>query len=217
MNQLRSEACGKSCAACSVPLDALWCVAPAPEDLLGGGGGVLHGGADRHLHVPVQKCLRTVQTDHGHVRGGVSWFLGQFYKSSCVSTCSLLTAFCLRECFCFSLCSSERSVSATWVWSGTTRWSCLHASYFLPPFCWLAFSSCTTLTQTSCLPLTWTMYLSGRHPGRKIWRLHHPPPPPTSPPKKIMPILTLMKYPKCYSYLHFLFLLVSSHDMSDYK
>lgn len=49
-------------------------MAPAPEDLLGGGGGVLHGGADRHLHVPVQKCLRTVQTDHGHVRGGVSRF-----------------------------------------------------------------------------------------------------------------------------------------------
>lgn len=54
------------------PSDALRCVASGSEDLLGRGGGLLHGGADRHLHVPVQKRVGTVQTDHGHVRGGVS-------------------------------------------------------------------------------------------------------------------------------------------------
>lgn len=65
-------------------------------------------------------------------------------------------------------------VFGTWVWNGTTRWSCLHASYFLPRSSWLAFSSCTTLTRTSWLSLTWIMYLSGRLPGRmvgKVWRL----------------------------------------------
>lgn len=61
-------------AVCSVPTDALRRVASRPEDLLGSGGGILHGGADCHLHVPVQKRVGTVQTDHGHVRGGVSPF-----------------------------------------------------------------------------------------------------------------------------------------------
>lgn len=44
----------------SAPTDPLRCVAAAPEDLLGRGGGILHGGFDRHLHVPVQKCVRAV-------------------------------------------------------------------------------------------------------------------------------------------------------------
>ncbi len=48
-------------------------MASAPEDVLGGGGGLLHGGVDRHLHVPVQKCVCAVQTDHAHVRGRVSY------------------------------------------------------------------------------------------------------------------------------------------------
>lgn len=48
-------------------------MAPAPEDVLGGGGRLLHGGAHSHLHVPVQKCVGAVQTDHGHVGGGVSF------------------------------------------------------------------------------------------------------------------------------------------------
>lgn len=143
-------------------------MAPAPEDLLGGGGGILHGGADRHLHVPVPKRVGTVQADHGHVRGGVSRFLVGFLQFSCTCTSSLLTAFCLLGCFCVSPHSSERPASVTWVWSGTTRWSCLRASYFRPRSSWLAFSSCTTLTRISCLQLTWTMYLSGRCPGRKI-------------------------------------------------
>lgn len=73
---LRSEASGNSLVR-SVVSDALRCVAPAPEDVLGGGSRILHGGADRHLHVPVQECVESVQTDHGHVRGGVSF---------CVST-----------------------------------------------------------------------------------------------------------------------------------
>lgn len=42
-------------------------MAAGAEDVLGGGGRVLHGGVDRHLHVPVQKRVRAVQTDHGHV------------------------------------------------------------------------------------------------------------------------------------------------------
>lgn len=53
--------------------DTLWHLASAPEDLLGGGGWLLHGGADRHLYVPVQKCVWAVQADHGHVRGRVSF------------------------------------------------------------------------------------------------------------------------------------------------
>lgn len=46
-------------------------MASAAEEVLGGGGWLLHGGADSHLHVPIQKCVRAVQTDHGHVRGRV--------------------------------------------------------------------------------------------------------------------------------------------------
>lgn len=57
----------------SLPSDALRRVASAPQDVLGGGGRLLHGGFDRHLHVPVQKCVWAVQTDHGHVRGRVSF------------------------------------------------------------------------------------------------------------------------------------------------
>lgn len=52
--------------------DALRRVASAPENVLGGRGGLLHGGIDCHLHVPVQKCVRAVQTDNGHVRRRVS-------------------------------------------------------------------------------------------------------------------------------------------------
>lgn len=48
-------------------------MASGPEDVLGGGGWLLHGGLDSHLHVPVQKCVWAVQTDHGHVGGRVSF------------------------------------------------------------------------------------------------------------------------------------------------
>lgn len=73
MNKLRSEIAEKL-AVCSAATDPLRRMATASEDLLGCGGGILHGGADRHLHVPVQKRVGTVQTNHGHVRGGVSGF-----------------------------------------------------------------------------------------------------------------------------------------------
>lgn len=53
--------------------DPLRRVASAPEDVLGGGGRLLHGGVDSHLHVPVQKCVWAVQTDHGHVGGRVGF------------------------------------------------------------------------------------------------------------------------------------------------
>ena len=55
-----------------VSSDPVRCVAEDSEDLLGGGGGLLHVGADRHLHVPVQDRLRAVPGNHGHVRGRVS-------------------------------------------------------------------------------------------------------------------------------------------------
>lgn len=54
------------------PTDPLRCLASTPEDILGCGGGLLHGGVDSHLHLPVQKCIWSVHTDHGHVRRGVS-------------------------------------------------------------------------------------------------------------------------------------------------
>lgn len=58
---------------CLLPLpDALRRVASAPENLLGRRGGLLHGGVDCHLHVPVQKRVWAVQTDNGHVRRRVS-------------------------------------------------------------------------------------------------------------------------------------------------
>lgn len=47
-------------------------MASGPEDVLGCGGGLLDGGADRHLHVPVQECVSSVQTNYGHVGGRVS-------------------------------------------------------------------------------------------------------------------------------------------------
>ena len=47
-------------------------VAEDPEDLLGGGGRLLHVCADRHLHVPVQDRLRDAAGHPGHVRGRVS-------------------------------------------------------------------------------------------------------------------------------------------------
>lgn len=50
-------------------------MAPSPEDVLGGGCWLLHGGVDSHLHVPVQKCVWAVQTNHGHVRGRVRLIL----------------------------------------------------------------------------------------------------------------------------------------------
>lgn len=56
-----------------LPSDPLRRVASSPEDVLGSGGWLLHGGLDSHLHVPVQKCVWAVQTDHGHVRGRVSF------------------------------------------------------------------------------------------------------------------------------------------------
>lgn len=49
-------------------------MAPGPEDVLVGGGRLLHVGANSHLHVPVQKCVRALQTDHGHVGGRVRFF-----------------------------------------------------------------------------------------------------------------------------------------------
>jgi len=49
-------------------------VASGAEDVLGGGGRLLHVGVDSHLHVPVQKCVWAVQTDYGHVGGRVSFF-----------------------------------------------------------------------------------------------------------------------------------------------
>lgn len=48
-------------------------MASDPKDVLGGGGRLLHGGVDCHLHVSVQKCVWAVQTDHGHVRRRVSF------------------------------------------------------------------------------------------------------------------------------------------------
>lgn len=57
----------------SLRSDPLRRLASGAEDFLGGGGGLLHGGVDRRLHVPVQKCVWAVDTDHGHVGGRVSF------------------------------------------------------------------------------------------------------------------------------------------------
>lgn len=50
-------------------------MASDPQNILGRSGRLLHGGIDRHLHVPVQECFWAVQADNGHVRGRVSVYL----------------------------------------------------------------------------------------------------------------------------------------------
>lgn len=47
-------------------------MASTPEDVLGSGCWLLHGGVDSYLHVPVQKRVWAIQTNHGDVRGRVS-------------------------------------------------------------------------------------------------------------------------------------------------
>lgn len=69
---------------------------------------------------------------------------------------------------------SPSPVSVTWVWNGTTRWSCLLGSCFLLRSYWLVSCSCITSTQISWLSVTSTTYLSGRCQGetaRMLWFL----------------------------------------------
>lgn len=140
--------------------DALQRVASAPENVLGRRGGLLHGGIDCHLHVPVQKCVWAVQTDNGHVRRRVSIStatrLCWWQKWDTLRIDILLMLY-------ITIC--EFTVLGTWVWNGTTRWSCLHVFCFLLPSYWPVSSSCTTSTQTSWLSLTLTACLWDRPPG----------------------------------------------------
>ena len=53
------------------PPGALRCVEARAEVLLGRGSGVLYGGPDLHLHVPVQQRLRNAPAHHRNVGGGV--------------------------------------------------------------------------------------------------------------------------------------------------
>lgn len=151
--------------------DTLPLVAAAPENLLGCRGGLLHGGADRHLHVPVQKCVWALQTDNGHVWGRVS---------VCKSTLCCYGG-AIRQKWdilhtgipALHIVTCVLSALETWVWNGTTRWSCLHGFCFLLPSCWPVSSSCTTSTQISCPSLTLTMYLWDRLQGEtaQTWSL----------------------------------------------
>lgn len=143
--------------------DTLWHVASAPENILGCSGWLLHGGIDRHLHVPVQKCVWAVQTDNGHVRGRVS-------VSNPTHRCNLgatrqMWNIPQTDILMLHIVMCEFSVSETWAWNGTTRWSCLHVFCFLPPSCWPVSSSCTTSTQISWLSLTLTTCLWDRFRG----------------------------------------------------
>lgn len=95
--------------------DTLRCVAEAPENVLGCSGRLLHGGADRHLHVPVQKCVWAVQTDNGHVRGRVS-----VCKSTpCCYVGAIRQKWNILRLLHMVMC--VLSVLETWVWNGTTR------------------------------------------------------------------------------------------------
>lgn len=159
----------------SLPSDPLWCVASDPKDVLGCGGRLLHGGVDRHLHVSVQKCVRAVQTDHGHVRRRVSFCAFTLVDLSLLFLfrlfCEYVNCACrwiLSEQLKILLHLSKFSVFVTWVWNGTTQWSCLHVSSFLLPSYWLVSSSCTISTQTSLYSLTSKTYLSDRCPGDRM-------------------------------------------------
>lgn len=89
--------------------DTLWTVASAPENILGCRGGLLHGGIDRHLHVPVQECFWAVQADNGHVRGRVSVWKSTHTAVMLVSKGRSVTSYTRMHQCCTSFCVNYQS------------------------------------------------------------------------------------------------------------